>query len=187
MTSFLRKHIEQIVSLSDEEYNTVKPYYTPRKLRKRQFLVQEQQVVEHMYLVENGLLKTSYINNEGKEYVVQFATNNWWVSDFAAFYKQEKATLAIDCLEDTEVLAISYQGLAELCQKVPKMEHFSRVKANFGYIALQQRILSMMNQSVKERYQQFVQQYPDLLQRIPKQLIAGYLGVSRETLSRIAL
>ena len=78
------------------------------------------------------------------------------------------------------------KGLAEMCRKFPKMEHFSRVKANFGYIGIQQRLLAMMNKSARERYVSFISQYPDMQQRIPKQLIARYLGVSRETLSRFS-
>lgn len=187
MSTFIRQHIEQIVTLTDSEFESIRQYYSPRRLRRRQFLVQEQQPVDDMYLVEKGLLKTSKVDNEGKEHIVQFASEHWWVSDFAAFYKREPATLSIDCLEDTELWSISYNGLAELCRRFPKMEHFSRVKGNFGYVAIQQRLVSMMTQSVKERYLQFLQQYPHLQQRIPKQLIAGYLGVSRETLSRITL
>ncbi len=187
MSEFLRRHIEQIIPLTDGEYEAISAYYSPKKLRRRQFLIQEGQPVFHIYLVTKGLLKSSFTNADGKEHIVQFAPENWWVSDFAAFYKRENATLAIDCLEDTELLAISYDGLAEMCRKFPKMEHFSRVKGNFGYIGILQRLLAMMNKSAKERYVSFIAQYPDMQQRIPKQLIARYLGVSRETLSRFSL
>lgn len=187
MADFLRAHIEQLVPLTDEEFAIVAHHYSLKKLRKRQFLIQEQQMVDHIYLVQQGLLKTAHIDDSGREHILQFAAEHWWVSDFAAFHKRQPASLSIEAVENTEVWAVSFDSLNMLCSQFHKLEHFHRVKADFGYIGLQQRLLSMMNQSARERYAHFAQQFPQLLQRLPKQLIASYLGVSRETLSRISL
>lgn len=92
----------------------------------------------------------------------------------------------IDCIEDTEVLCISATDREKLCAEMHKMEHFFRKKSNAGYVALLRRILSLLNDNAKQRYQQFVEQYPKLLKKVPKTLIASYLGVSRETLSRLS-
>ena len=116
---------------------------------------------------------------------MQFACENWWISDFTAFFKKEKSTISIECIEDSDLLSISFSALELLCEKYPKIEHFFRVKSNLGYVALQQRILSLMTQSAKIRYDNFCKQYPEIIQKIPKQQIANYLGVSRETLSRL--
>jgi len=187
MADFLRAHIEQLVPLTDEEFAIVAHHYSLKKLRKRQFLIQEQQMVDHIYLVQQGLLKTAHIDDSGREHILQFAAEHWWVSDFAAFHKRQPASLSIEAVENTEVWGVSFDSLKTLCSQFHKLEHFHRVKADFGYIGLQQRLLSMMNQSAQERYAHFAQQFPQLLQRLPKQLIASYLGVSRETLSRISL
>lgn len=184
MLDLLRKHIEEIVHLDDSEFEFVSPFFKVKRYRKRQFVIQENQAVTHVFFVIKGLLKSSLMDNNGKEYIVQLACENWWISDFAAFYKREESCLAVECLEDSELLYISYDDLNTLAFKLPKMEHFFRVKSNLGYVAIQQRLLSMMNKTVKERYEDFIHQYPTILQRVPKQLIASYLGVSRETLSR---
>jgi CRP-like cAMP-binding protein len=185
LTSFLRQHIEQIVKLSNLEFEVVESCFSIRKLRKRQFLIQEYQPVNEMYLVKSGLLKTGTMDDIGKEHILQFAAANWWISDFAAFYKQQNATLAVDCIEASELFAITFEDLQKLCVAVPRMEHFFRVKSNMGYVALQQRILSLMSKTARQRYDDFLKQYPGFAERIPKQLIASYLGVSRETLSRL--
>lgn len=185
MEDFLKKHIQEIINLTDDEFETVASLFRKQKFRKRQFLIQENQFVKEIYLIEKGFLKSSFIDSTGKEHILQFAAPNWWISDFAAFFKQGLSSVAVDCIENAEVYSISYEDLDLLCAKIPKTEHFFRVKSNFGYIALQQRILSLMSKSAKERYEDFLQQYPGFIDHIPKQLIASYLGVSRETLSRL--
>lgn len=185
MSDFLKKHISELIHLTDDEFEMVQTFFIKKKFRKRQFLVQEQQPVTEIYLIERGILKSSTIDSTGKEHILQLATTHWWISDFAAFFKEEISSLAVDCIEDSEVYAISYENLNILCSKLPAMEHFFRIKSNFGYVALQQRILSLMSKTARERYEDFVKQYPGFTDHIPKQLIASYLGVSRETLSRL--
>ncbi|WP_106917651.1 Crp/Fnr family transcriptional regulator [Chryseobacterium aurantiacum] len=185
MSHFLQAHIREIITLTDDEFEILQGSFIKKRFRKRQFLIQEHQPVQEIFLIEKGILKSSIIDNTGKEHILQFASANWWISDFAAFFKQENSSLAVECIEDSEVYAISYEDLNILCSKVPAMERFFRIKSNFGYVALQQRILSLMSKSAKERYEDFIQQYPGFIDHIPKQLIASYLGVSRETLSRL--
>ena len=185
MSHFLHTHIREIIDLTDDEFETLQGFFTKKRFRKRQFLIQEHQPVHEIFLIEKGILKSSIIDDTGKEHILQFAAPNWWISDFAGFFKQETSSLAVECIEDSEVYAVSYEDLNILCSKLPTMERFFRIKSNFGYVALQQRILSLMSKSAKERYEDFIQQYPGFIDHIPKQLIASYLGVSRETLSRL--
>lgn len=185
MNHFLKAHIREIIDLSDDEFETVHPFFIRKKFRKRQFLIQENQPVHEIFLIEKGLIKSSFIDDTGKEHILQFAASNWWISDFAGFFKQTTSSVAVDCIEDAEVYSLSYENMNHLCSQMPRMEHFFRIKSNFGYVALQQRILSLMSKSAKERYEDFIRQYPGFIEHIPKQLIASYLGVSRETLSRL--
>ncbi len=185
MSDFLRKHIENIVRLSDEEYEEILGFFQFRKYRKRQFLIQENQKVDELFIVKSGLLKCGMIDNSGKEQILQFATEDWWISDYTAFYKHQPARLAVDCIEDSEVYSITFEHMNEVCRRIPKAEHFFRVKSNLGYCALQDRVLALMTKTAKERYEDFIHQYSEWGSRIPKQLIASYLGVSRETLSRL--
>ena len=110
---------------------------------------------------------------------------NWWISDFQAFYTGVPSVTSIHCLEDVELYAISRKDLEKICLDNHKVEHFFRIKNSLGYVALQKRILSLLTTDARERFEQFSAQYPKLIQRVPKKIIASYLGVSRETLSRI--
>lgn len=186
MSIELRQHIEKITPLTDQEFDYILSHFTTKKLKKHQFLIQEGDVVTNDYFVVKGLLKASFTNNDGKEHILQFAMEDWWISDFQAYFNQTEATQNIDCIEAVEVLCLSLTNREKLCAEMHKIEHFFRRKSNFGYIALQNRILSLLNKNAKERYQELIINYPTLFQRVPKTLIASYLGVSRETLSRFS-
>ena len=187
MNDFLRQHVEEIVSLTDEEFAFVSSFFTVKKLRKHQFLVQQGEPVNAVYLTADGCLKSYYLDQNGKEHIFQFAVKNWWISDCQAFYTRSDATICVDCIEDSELLTLLYDDREKICAEIHKMEHFFRVKANLGHAAFQQRILSLLNSNAFERYEQFATLYPQILRRVPKRLIASYLGMSRETLSRLAL
>lgn len=182
----LRQHIEQIVKLTEEEWQIVQTYFSYRKYKKHQFIVQENENVKYIYWVMSGLARLYQSEESGKEHILQFATKNWWITDYRAYFGENKSSLNIDCLEDTEVLCLSLENREKLCSEITKMETFFRKKSVMGYMALQSRILSLLNSNPKERYEQFLELYPNLIPRISKTLIASYLGVSRETLSRIS-
>ncbi len=186
MTHPLRQHFEKITPLSDQEFDYILSNFTTKKLKKHQFLLQENTEVQYDYFVIKGLLKAYHVDKEGKEHIMQFAMEDWWISDYQAYFNKEKASLNIDCIEDVEVLCLSLENRDKLCAELHQIEHFFRKKSNAGYVALQRRILSLLNSSAKERYDQLLLQYPSLFQRVPKTLIAAYLGVSRETLSRLS-
>jgi len=181
-----RAHIEEIVSLTDEEFNYVYSHFTVKKLKKHQYIVQAGSLVEQEYFVIDGLLKASYVNEAGKVHILQFAMENWWVTDYLALNKQIRAYMDIDCLEDSTLLCITAANKKKLCDEMHKMEHFFRIKTSSGYTSLQKRILSLLNNDARSRYDELLAQYPSLFQRVPKALIAAYLGVSRETLSRFS-
>ncbi|MCQ9636683.1 Crp/Fnr family transcriptional regulator [Chryseobacterium sp. WG14] len=187
MLEQLRIHIEKIVLLTDEEFRIVSSFFSFKKYKKHQFLVQEGEAVAYHYFVLKGLLKLVYTDESGKEHIVGFAMEDWWETDFQAYYKQTKATMSLQCVEATEVLCLSLPDYRTLCAELPKLEHFFLEKAYMGFIAAQQRIISTMTTEIKDRYEQLLEKYPILVQRVPKSLLAAYLGVSRETLSRLPL
>lgn len=185
MSQRLREHIETIVSLTDEEFDFALSQFTPKKFLKHQYLVQEGSYVEYDYLILEGLVKSFHTDEHDKEHILQFAMRDWWITDPQAFNHRTKATLNVYCLEKSHTLAITLQNKETLCAGLPKMEHFFRKKATAGYIGLQRRILCLISQNAKDRYEDLLQHYPSLIQRVPKTMIASYLGVSRETLSRL--
>lgn len=186
MEDVLRQQIEKIVKLTDDEFRFVMSHFTARTLKKHQYLVQAGDPAPNDHFVVKGLLRSFYIDDSGKTHILQFAMEDWWISDPQAYHNKMSATLNIDCLEDTRIYYISIDNREKLCADLNKMEYFFMKKTTAGYIALQKRILSLMSQRAEERFAQFFQLYPTLLQRVPKALIASYLGITRETLSRLS-
>lgn len=185
MTHPLRQHIEEIIPLTDEEFAYILSFFQPVTKRKHQYLLQEGETASKEYWVIKGCVKSYFIEDSGKEHILQFAMENWWITDYESFVKQLPSKTAIDCIEDCELLYITYENRDKLTATMHKMERFWAKKSKMGRIALQKRIVSLLQNSAKERYDQLLEQYPTLFQRVPKKMIAAYLGVSRETLSRL--
>ncbi|WP_245896551.1 Crp/Fnr family transcriptional regulator [Flavobacterium sediminis] len=183
--SFLRQHIEEIVRLTDDEFEMISGYFVPRKVSRKEYLIKGGQIVTSEFLVVEGLLKAFMFDDSGKEHIIQFAMENWWVSDYPAFSKQESGEICVQALETCIVLELSLEHKKKMCEEVPKMYQFHAQKAFSGYVALQKRVLSMLKNSAKEKYELLLSQYPQLFQRVSKTMIAHYLGLSRETLSRL--
>ena len=181
----LRAHLEKVVPLTDEEFAKVLARFTRKRFKKHQFLIQAGEPVRYNYFVVAGLLKLVYTGAAGKPHILSFALEDWWETDFPAYYTQTPATLSLECLEDTDVLCLSLADFHALCAELPQLARFFLQKSMLGAIATQQRLLSLLTTSAKARYEQLLQKYPALGQRIPKTLLASYLGVSRETLSRL--
>jgi CRP-like cAMP-binding protein len=185
MSEFLKQHIEKIIPLTDAEFDYIFSHFTTKKFKKHQFIIQEGEKVTNDFFILSGCLKSFFTDNNGKEHILAFAMQDWWITDYQAYYYQTKATINVDCIEDSEVLCLSFENREKLCAEIHKIEHFFRKKTNRRNVALQQRILSLLSSNAKEKYEQLLQLHPKLFQKVPKRLIAAYLGVSRETLSRL--
>lgn len=181
----LREQIQAEVPLTDDEFEIVKSKFVLRSFKKHQFLVQKGEPVRNDHWVVSGLLKAYFTDDNAKEHILQFAMEDWWITDFQAYFNKTPATIWVDCVEPSVVFSLSIDARETLCREIHKMSDFFRIKGNKGYVALQQRILSLLSSNADERYHQLLNQYPKLFQRVPKTLIAAYLGVSRETLSRL--
>ncbi len=177
-------HLEKYISLTEQEFDFIRTYFTHKKLKRSEYLIQSDQLVNHTYWVKSGLLVSGFTDSKGKEHIIQFAIENCWITDQQAFYNRSKATFNILCLEDSEVLCLSYQKREKLCADVYKMNTFFRKKANDSFVKQQRRLLTYMTSEAKERYNLLMQEYPGLVQRVPKKILAAYMGVTRETLSR---
>ena len=180
----LRRHIEVITPVSNEEFDHIKSFFTLKKVKKHQYLIQEGDQDIHEYVIVNGIFRVFYIDITGKQHTLQFAGADWWMSDYVAFFNKRPAMSNAICMKDGEVLSLTLQGRDKLSADLHKMEHFFRVKLTNGYVGLQRRIISMLSSTPQQRYEEFAAIYPNLIQDIPKKYIAEYLGVSRETLSR---
>jgi CRP-like cAMP-binding protein len=182
----LKEHIAKTASLTDEQFDYFFSHFKPQSFKKGQTLISEGDKVDCEYFVLSGCLKAFFINDEIKMYILQFAMPTWWTSDYNALYSNTRATINIDCITDAEVLCLSGSDREKLCDEIHQVEHFFRWRTNRGYVASQKRLLSFMNNDAKKRYEELLALYPQLYNLVPKHLIAAYLGISRETLSRLS-
>lgn len=180
----LTDHIEKIIPLSSEDKEFIIRHFQLKRFKKHQYIVNEGERAKYHYFIISGLTKLVYLDQNGKEHIVSFAMEDWWESDFFAFYTKTLATLSLICLEDTTVLSLNHDDYIKLCNENPKMLKFFLEKANYGFLGMQRRILSFLTLNTSQRYEHFLKQYPKLLNRLPKSQLAAYLGVSRESLSR---
>lgn len=181
----LRQHIEEITPLNNEEFEYIKTFFTKKKVKKHQYLLQERDKVASEYWIAKGIFRAFYIDVKGNEHIIQFALENWWICDYNAFFNQTKSAIYIVCMEDAEVYSLTLYGREQLASESHKMEHFFRVRLITSYSGQQLRIMSLLSNNPKQRYEEFAKLYPNMIQKIPKKYIAEYLGVSRETLSRL--
>jgi CRP-like cAMP-binding protein len=180
-----KQHLQQYIDLSNDEYEKITGHFHHCTLKKDEYLTSEHKKVQHTFWVIKGLLISCYTDEKGKEHIIQFATEGCWITDQNAFYNKQPASFNIRTLEDTELLRISFEDREQLCAEIHKMETFFRRKANDSFVKQQKRLLTYLTADAAQRYDLLMQEYPGLFQRISKKLIAQYLGVSRETLSRI--
>jgi CRP-like cAMP-binding protein len=185
MFYLLRSHIEKRVHLTDEEFNICSEYFTPKKLRKHQFLLNEGVVCTHIGFVNSGCLREYTIDSKGTEHIVQFAIEDWWVSDLNSFLSGLPATYNIDAVQDSEILLLEKSARDELLDNCPKMERFFRLLIEANHVATQQRIADALGTSAEERYLKFIKTYPRIFEQVPQNQIASYLGITPQSLSRI--
>jgi len=183
--TILHQHISRFINLSDEQLDYFVSHFKEGSFKKGQVVISEGQKVDKEYFVLSGCLKAFFINDEAKMYILQFAMPTWWTSDYSALYNNTRASMNVDCVTDAKILSLSNADREKLCGEIHAVEHFFRWRTNRGYVASQRRLLSLMNSDAKARYEELMELYPQLYNMVPKQLIAAYLGVSRETLSRL--
>lgn len=181
----LRKHIEKRVHLTDREFDRCSRFFVPRKVRKRQFLLEEGAVCTFVGFVTDGCLRVYTIDPKGAEHILQFAIPDWWVSDLQSFLSGDPATYLIDAVEDSSLLLLERGERDRLFHAVPKMERFFRLLQETNYIATHRRIIETLSSSAKDRYLAFLSTYPALAERVPQSQIASYLGITPQSLSRI--
>ena len=181
----LYQHISNRVEISEEEFDQFAPLFSQDHYSRKQLLIRPGQEVNHQYFVLKGCLRTFMIDQNGKEHTVQFAIENWWTSDYIAYYTTEPSVLHVECIETCELLKVRKSDLEEVFKTSPLLERFFRKQLEGAFVAFQERILSNLYMSAEERYSVFLHSYPNIEQRVKNYQIASYLGITPESLSRL--
>lgn len=185
MAELLNKKISDVISVSREEFDYFKSLFVPKKLRKKQYLLQEGDVSKYQAFVEKGMLKSYTVDEKGTEHILQFASEGWWMADLSSYLTNEPSVMNIDALEDAELLLLTKDSWDQAMKKIPALEHYFRIIIQNHLVATQKRLLQSLSETAEEKYHRFLATYPECAQRMPQHMIASYLGVTRETLSRI--
>ena len=178
-------YLKNFVDLTpnEESFLLSKIYY--RKYLKNQYITQQGDIAKTVSFVLSGCVKTFLLNTSGQEHIVVLAIEDWWTSDIGSFLYQKPAEFNVKCIEDSEVLQIKFEDLEELYSTVPAFETFWRKIMEKAYVNSQKRILTNLTLTAKERYLLFKNNYPNIEKRIPQYLVASFLGITREFLSKI--
>ena len=156
----LKQHFLKQIALTDEEFTYVYSHFKHYSFKKGQTIISAGDDVNAEYFIVSGCTKSFYVNDDLKMFILQFAMPNWWVSDYNALYYHVKATVSVDCITDTEALAITSDDREKLCKEIHQIEHFFRWRTYRGFVAAQKRLLSFMNNDAKGRYEDLMKLYP---------------------------
>lgn len=186
MHSLLINNILKFVKLDPEEEKLLETFWTEKTLGKGDFLLRNGEVCRTDNFVVRGALKAFYINAEnGKEEILYLAIDEWWATDIESFQKQRPSIYSIQAIKETTLLQIRYDAFQAMLHQIPKLERFFRIILENYLGSLQRRIILNNVNDAEQRYFEFLERYPEIAEKVPQYLIASYLGISAEFLSRI--
>lgn len=181
----LKKYVLSNVPLDETERDEFLSCFKVKRYRKKQYIIQPGFVADHRNFVVEGAIRAFVIDDKGSDHTTQIAIAEWWISDYNSYIYQKPATMFVTPVEDSVVLQISYQNEAKLKRSNHKYETFFRIMAERSAAFFQRRLISSLTQSAEERYKEFSDTYPSLVQQLPQYAIASYLGMTTEFLSKI--
>ncbi|MFT5819305.1 MAG: CRP-like cAMP-binding protein [Crocinitomix sp.] len=181
----LIKKIKSQIPLSIEAEEYLFSISKEKMIPKGSVLIRQGQTVKKIYFVTGGCLRSFCVDKNGKEHTLQFAIKNWWISDYIAIHNNEYATLTVECLTDSNIIEFNAKEIDGILTKFPEYEPFQRNILERHVVSLQKRILNQLQLTAAERYDLFLEQYPNIEQHTRNYYIASYLGITKESLSRI--
>lgn len=177
-------NVSKHIRLTEAEMDLFTAYLQPKKLKKKELLLQQGEVCKYSAFVTAGCLRGYSIDKDGTEHVLSFAPADWWMADMYSLISQQPGVLNIEALEETDMLLLSKINQEKLYAEIPKFERFFRILAEKSLVANQQRLIDRLSLTGEERYKIFCNRYPTLINHLPQKQIAAYIGVSPEFLSR---
>ena len=187
MKNNIRENIEGKINLklTDIEFEKLSDWFVLIKLENKMQFVKERQVSRNLYFVNSGATHTFIIDKKGETHTVQFGFEGYWVGDMYSFFSGNAAVFNLETLEPTTLFAMKHVDFEKACEQIPKFEMFFRILVQNGYLSSLQRIAKSFSEDAEQRYLMLIKNHPDLPQRVPQYLVASYLGIKPQSLSRI--
>lgn len=179
------QNIARYVSLSDTEMEKLTSIIRTTKIKKRQFIDQPGYTCKYRNYVVKGAFRSYFIDNDGKEHTVQIAIEDWFVSDFYSYITQTPATLYVEALEDSTIFQMTYKDIEGLCKEIHGLSEYFRISTEKAFAFSRKRALSNLSMTAEEKYLELLERYPDIVRRVPQKVIASYLGMTPEFMSKI--
>ncbi|MEP6684124.1 MAG: Crp/Fnr family transcriptional regulator [Parafilimonas sp.] len=185
MFYIFRKYLDDKITLTDQDYELIESVSLFKKLRKRQYLLQAGDVWRFNAFVCKGFLRNYYVDDNGQDHIMQFVPENNWTGDRESMDSGLPSKYNVDALEDSEILLLSKENFEMIRKTIPAFNDFVNESLKKNAVVLQERIHVNISLSAEEKYSDFISKYPSISNRVPLHMIASYLGVSAETLSRV--
>jgi CRP-like cAMP-binding protein len=185
MFEIFQKYLTDKIELSNTELELIQSVCKEKKLRKKQFLSQEGEVWHYNAFICRGLVKTFSIAENGAEHIISFAPEHHWTGDRESLINGTASRLNIDAIEPTELILIEKTDFEKLCAEIPQLNHLVNQLIQKSFIVSQGRILANISFTAEEKYENFLAKYPNIVNRIPQHMIASYIGITPETLTRL--
>jgi len=185
MDNAFRKYLESLAPISEADFRASMAYFQPLQLDKGQFFVRQLEVARQVAFIVSGIIRTYYVNEKGEDITYCFCTEGRFSTSFKSFITQSPSALTMQAIEGTELLVINYWDLQELYKVYPAWQQIGRIATEREYLVMEKYASVLNNETALEKYQRLVIEEPVIVQRAPVKHIASYLGISRETLSRI--
>ncbi|HEY1054414.1 MAG TPA: Crp/Fnr family transcriptional regulator [Emticicia sp.] len=185
MSTSLLNHIKNYIDLDEQEEKTIAACVQSLKVKKKEYILKEGQVCKASYFVEKGCLRMFFVSDKGDELTVNFALENWWLSDYSTLLSQKPSLFYIQAIEPSDLLVLTAEQQEVLSKEVPKIERYFRLILQRAYGASQMRFKHAYNLSREDMYRNFLDLHPEFVNRVPQYMLATYLGLTPEYLSEI--
>ncbi len=181
----LLTNINRYVELTKDEVSRLTSIITTSRVKRKQFIIQPGFICHSRTYIVKGAFRVFYLDMEGKEHTVSIGVEDWFVTDFYSYINQVPALNFAEALEDSVIFQMKFDEIESLCKEIHALSEYFRLTTEKAFAFSRRRVISSISKSAEERYDEYLEKYPHIANRIPQYVLASYLGISPEFLSKI--